>query len=99
MKTIAKPRESDKGGRAEVKRIAMLLSVVALMVVMMAMGVSPAFAAWYQTSAPGVLCREGGYPLDARGETDPLYVKTNRNNDWYVCYSPSNNRLYDNRIA
>jgi hypothetical protein len=45
MKTIAKLRESDTGGSAEVKRIAMLLSVVALMVVMLAMGVAPAFAA------------------------------------------------------
>ena len=44
MKTIAKLRENDTGGRAKVKRIAMLLSVVALMVVMLAMSVAPAFA-------------------------------------------------------
>ena len=46
MKKIAKLRESDTGGRAKVKRVAILLSVVALMVVMMAMSVAPAFAAW-----------------------------------------------------
>lgn len=80
------------------KRILVLVTVVALMVGMLAMSVSPAFAAWYETSHPGVLCRTGGYPLYVVGETDPLYVKTNRNNDWYICYSPSNNRLYDNRI-
>jgi hypothetical protein len=44
MKTKAMLRESDKGGRAKLKRIAMLLSVVALMVVMLAMSVTPAFA-------------------------------------------------------
>ena len=44
MKTRAKLRESDTGGGAKVKRIVMLLSVAALMVVMMAMSVAPAFA-------------------------------------------------------
>ncbi len=80
------------------KRIVMLLTVVALMVGTMAMSVSPAFAAWNETHHPGVLCRTGGYSLYVEGETDPLYVKTNRNNDSYICYGPSNNRLYDNRI-
>jgi hypothetical protein len=80
------------------RRMVMLLSVVALMVVMMATSVSPAFAAWYETSHPGVLCRTGGYPLYVVGETDPLYVQTNHNGDAWLCYGPSNNRLYDNRI-
>ncbi len=44
MKTRAKLRDSDTGGRAKVKRIVMLLSVAALMVVMMAMSVAPPFA-------------------------------------------------------
>ena len=80
------------------RRMVMLLSVVALMVTMLAMSVSPAFATWYETSHPGVLCRTGGDALYVAGNPYPLYVKTNRNNDWYICYSPSNNRVYDNRI-
>ena len=82
------------------KRIVMLLSVVALMVVMLAMSVSPAFAAWVPSRhGPGVLCREGGVSFSTVGVTDPVWLKANHNNDGYVCYSPHNDRLYDNRIS
>ena len=94
MKTIAKVRESDKGGRAKVKRIVMLLTVVALMVGMLAMSVAPAFAAW---DAENGACKTGSNLLYIQGETDPYYLKVDRNNDWLLCFSPSNNRLYDNR--
>ena len=81
------------------KRILVLLTVVALMVVMMAMSVAPAFAAWYQTSAPGVLCRTGDAQLSIHNTTSEYHHKVDRNDDLYVCYSPSNNRIYDNHIS
>ena len=79
------------------KRILVLLSVVALMVMMLAMSVAPAFAAWYQTSTTGVLCRTGGGPLYIGNTPSEYHHKVDRNDDNYVCYSPSNNRIYDNR--
>jgi hypothetical protein len=97
MKTIAKLRESDTGGRAKVKRIAMLLSVVALMVVMMAMSVAPAFAAW---DAEGGQCRTGD-GITTVGSYPP-FVKLDRNGDGAVCETLSNQgvyRHYDNRLV
>ena len=96
MKTIAKLRESDTGGRAEVKRIAILLSVVALMVGMMAMSVAPAFAAWDVANGA---CRTGSFLYYITGTGDPYLLKANRNHDDYVCYDISSSRVYDNRLV
>ena len=99
MKTIAKLRESDTGGRAEVKRIAMLLSVVALMVVMLATTVAPAFALtrldpWgchlsdrFYTSDVGVFPAGGG--ADRNG--DGKYCE-------YMSYKTGEWRFADNRL-
>ena len=99
MKKIAKLRESDTGGRAKVKRVAILLSVVALMVVMMAMSVAPAFAAW---TAQGGQCREGASGITTTGSYEP-FVKLDRNGDGALCYEESNRsggyRYYDNRLV
>ena len=80
------------------KRIAMLLSVVALMAVMMAMSVSPAFAAWNETVVSGVYCRmgaggDGGYGITTVGSYPP-FVKLDRNGDGWVCYEYSVERGY-----
>ena len=82
------------------ERILVLMSVVALMVVMVAMSVAPAFAAW---DAAGGQCRTGGNLYFIQGTGDPYLLKLNRNSDQYLCYAYSNNpsstdfRFYDNR--
>ena len=77
------------------RRMVMLLSVVALMVVMVAMSVAPAFAAW---DAENGACRTGSYLSYIGNSTSEYHHKVDRNDDNYVCYSPSQNRIYDNRI-
>ena len=78
------------------RRMVMLLSVVALMVVMMAMSVAPAFAAW---DAENGACRTGGHLLYLPYNTTyPPYLKADRNDDFLLCVSPSQTRIYDNRI-
>jgi len=81
------------------KRIVMLLSVVALMVVMLAMSVAPAFAAW---EANG--CRTGGslYGVVVPGTFE---ASKDRNGDGYVCYISNDTpqgfartHYYDNRL-
>jgi hypothetical protein len=62
------------------RRILVLLSVVALMVVMLAMSVTPAFAAW---DAEGGQCRTGDRLLETFGL--PSLDKTDKNNDGYYC--------------
>jgi len=80
------------------RRILVLVSVVALMVVMLAMSVAPAFAAW--TGAGGA-CRGDDF-LFPTGTFEPL-VKKDKNGDGLVCDDErqSNNRIYsfyyDNR--
>ena len=82
------------------KRIMVLMAVVALMVTMLAMSVSPAFAAWYETGASGVLCRTGD-GITTVGNY-PLFVKLDRNSDGWVCYTATNQgdfRYYENRLV
>jgi hypothetical protein len=80
------------------RRILVLLSVVALMVVMLAMSVAPAFAAW--TGADGQ-CKGDDF-LFPTGTFPPL-VKKDKNGDGLVCDDErrSNNSIYsfyyDNR--
>jgi hypothetical protein len=79
------------------RRMVMLLSVVALMVVMMAMNVAPAFAAW---DAQGGQCRTGD-GITTVGSYPP-FVKLDRNGDGAVCYTVSDRgvyRHYDNRLV
>jgi hypothetical protein len=83
------------------RRILVLLSVVALMVVMLAMSVAPAFAAW--TGAGGA-CKGDDFlwPTDSY----PPLVKKDKNGDGWLCDDErQSNRLgtysfyYDNRPA
>jgi len=67
------------------KRIVMLLTVVALMVGMLAMSVTPAFAAWYETSVPGVFCRTGDSPQSVGPY--PAFIEIDRNTDGYICFT------------
>jgi len=75
------------------KRILVLLSVVALMVVMLAMSVAPAFAAW---EANG--CRTGG-SLYGRVVPGSFEASKDRNGDEFVCYISKGSKtlFYDNR--
>jgi len=80
------------------KRIMVLMAVAALMVTMVAMSVSPAFAAWYETAAPGVLCRTGD-SITIVGSYPP-FLKLDRNGDGWVCQTETKQgdfRSYDNR--
>jgi hypothetical protein len=92
------------------KRILVLLSVVALMVVMLATSVAPAFAAW--TGADGQ-CRGDGVLIEVPDPADPedpiaaFLMKKDRNEDGVVCrelrpVGPGEGRLlvvvYDNRF-
>ena len=65
------------------RRIVVLLSVVALMVVMLAMSAVPAFAAWYQTGVPGVYCRAGDSPGYVGSYPD--LMEKDRNADGWIC--------------
>ena len=80
------------------RRILVLLSVVALMVVMLATSVAPAFAAW---TGAGGQCRGDGVLI----EVDPADMKKDRNEDGFVCRElrpVGGNRqllvIYDNRF-
>ena len=80
------------------RRMVLLLSVVALMVVMMAMNVAPAFAAW---DAEGGQCRTGAGGITTVGSYPP-FVKLDRTGDGIVCYKVSDQgvyRYYDNRLV
>ena len=81
------------------KRIAMLMSVVALMVVMMAMSVAPAFAAAWDGP-----CRTGDIPYYYVGNGDQTLLRVDRNGDGFVCATLSkptdplsDYRYYENR--
>ena len=80
------------------RRILVLLSVVALMVVMLAMSVAPAFAAW--TGADGA-CRGDDFLVTIG--TFPPQVKKDKNGDLLVCDDERRNGqgiysfYYDNR--
>ena len=76
------------------KRITVLITVVALMVGMLAMNVAPAFAAW---DAENGACRTGSHLFYISGSTNPYYLKKDRNNDGLLCYEPGSRNLYDNR--
>jgi hypothetical protein len=76
------------------KRILVLLSVVALMVVMLAMSVAPAFAAWNpDTGCRGddVLFRQFFHPVDGRYTVDD-----------HICVAQDKDggtkKVYDNRF-
>jgi len=79
------------------KRILVLLSVVALMVVMLAMSVAPAFAAW----DPMTGCRTGDLLIEAdRFPPEIASANGKRSVDPFICVSPSPNgrlHVYDNR--
>ena len=75
-----------------------LITVVALMVVMLAMSVAPAFAA---SEGP---CRTGGFLYYYIGSGDQSLPRIDRNDDGYVCATLSkpndplsDYRYYDNR--
>jgi hypothetical protein len=80
------------------RRILVLLSVVALMAVMLAMSVAPAFAAW--TGADGA-CRGDDFLVTIG--TFPPQVKKDKNGDLLVCDDERRNGqgiysfYYDNR--
>jgi hypothetical protein len=78
------------------KRILVLLSVVTLMVVMLAMSVVPAFAAW---DAEGGACRTGGILTTVQG---PYDASKDRNGDNFICITlkgPNQNYIaYDARV-
>jgi hypothetical protein len=84
------------------KRILVLLSVVALMVAMLAMSVAPAFAAW---DAANGQCRTGGR-LTPTG-TNSILQDLDQNNDGQVCAVQTSTggtgghaktQFYDNRV-
>jgi hypothetical protein len=80
------------------KRILVLLSVVALMVVMVAMSVAPAFAKW-ETEGPSAGCRTGDVLVPDRLPPD-LSPDGKRSDDNYICASESTSGrvlVYDNR--
>jgi len=64
------------------KRVLVLLSVVALMVLMVAMSVAPAFAAW---TGSGGQCREGDQLFGPLLPGTPVLDKKNRNGDQWLC--------------
>jgi uncharacterized protein YxeA len=76
------------------KRIVVLLTVVALMMVMVALSVAPAFAAWEGA------CRTGGFTTSVQTAYD---ASKDRNGDNVVCYTlkgaNQNYIAYDNRQA
>ena len=80
------------------KRIMVLMAVAAQMVVMLATTVAPAFAAW---DAEGGQCRTGAGGITTVGSYPP-FVKLDRNEDGWVCYTYSvekGYRFYENRLV
>jgi hypothetical protein len=81
------------------KRILVLMTVVALMMAMMAMAVAPAFAAWN----PATGCRTGDDRLNYLFAQDPsaAYLADGKwNNDFHSCQHQRHNGVYvyyDNR--
>ena len=84
------------------KRIVVLLTVMALMVVMLAMSVAPAFAGW-ETSGPSEGCRTGHLLIVVGAAHDPRAadaVNGKRSGDFFICeYLGANGTwtYYDNR--
>jgi hypothetical protein len=85
------------------KRIPMLLSVVALMVVMLAMSVTPAFAGWVtEPGPPSGGCKEGDELVPP--DFSPDVVNGKRTLDDAICQSVEFHggdikvHYYDNRI-
>ena len=82
------------------KRILVLLAMVALMVVMLAMSVGPAFAAW---TGAGGQCREGGVLIGLESPAPPSLEKKDHNGDNFVCRevrlgNKIHVSIYDNRF-
>jgi hypothetical protein len=79
------------------RRILVMLSVVALMVVMLAMSVAPAFAGW-ETGGTDAGCRFGDlkFPDTIPGAEG---VDGKRSDDGHVCVKRTNGgvKIYDNR--
>jgi hypothetical protein len=80
------------------RRIVVLLTVVAMMVGMLAMSVAPAFAAW---DAQGGQCRTGDTLIGTNGV--PRLIEKDRNGDQQLCLThrgPAgvNLSFYDNRL-
>jgi hypothetical protein len=77
-----------------------LMTVVAMMVVMLAMSVTPAFAAW---TGAGGQCKEGGRLLGLESPAPPSLEKKDRNGDTFVCQEIRitnggiKQSIYDNR--
>ena len=84
------------------KRLLVLLTAVALMVVISAMSVAPAFAAW-QTTGPDAGCRTGDDLVlytEALAPFLALEADGKWNNDFSSCQRIRNNAVYvyyDNR--
>jgi hypothetical protein len=81
------------------KRILVLLSVVALMVVMVAMSVAPAFAKW-ETEGPSAGCRTGDVLAPDRLPPQFPSPDGKRSDDNLICESESESgrvHFYDNR--
>jgi hypothetical protein len=81
------------------KRILMLLTVAALMVVMLAMSVAPGFARWESDG-----CRTDGFLYYHLGSGNQTLLRVDRNDDGYVCATLSkpndplsDYRYYENR--
>jgi hypothetical protein len=77
------------------RRILVLLSVVALMVVLLAMSVAPALAAW-QTEGRDAGCKTGDLRALDFEQTHP--VNGTRTQDQAICYDVKHDRYYDNKI-
>jgi hypothetical protein len=80
------------------KRILVLLSVVAPMMVMLAMSVAPAFAEW-QTEGPNEGCRTEAFRVDETTISRGPLIDGKRSDDGQICLDGSgpNLKLYDNK--
>jgi hypothetical protein len=79
------------------RRILVLLIVVALMMVMLAMSVAPAFAKW-ETTGPGAGCRTGSFKT---GTFNPETEAIDKNRNGLICEVVRGPRLhfYDDKKA
>jgi hypothetical protein len=80
------------------RRIMVWLSVVALMVVMMALAVAPAFAAGWDATG----CKAGDtlFYIGPGSMQGMVYGPIDKNGDFYVCVNndPHGKSAYDNRL-
>jgi hypothetical protein len=74
-KTVA---TEERGGGTQMKRIMALLTVVALIMVMVALSAAPAFAAWN----PATGCRTGSFPI---GPSTEYQFAVDQNQNGIVC--------------